>query len=613
MANGGFEIPMEYEYTYNDNGNVITVSNTYPTTVGMYPLLPNNAIYTDHIINISGNTVSIKMSNYDFRVEQIDTDNNGSFEIQPLSAIIVPDEGQSIMYGQDVTTLTYKAYDPNSKVNGVYTKEIDKANFTGALKVDASLNQDGYLNALADGYNIVNDNISSANYSVQFDTSVKFKVNPTPVTVSLNGVDSSNTIKIIYGNDSPLIPLLDDNTKDDSFFPYTFTLKDLVASKHTGLIDYSPFAYSLSNKVALADDITNNCGTYNITLGTLRHDNYTFQFKHDYKIQVIPRPIVVIPNAGASHIYGNTATGTSYSTQYYNGSYPDQTLVAPGEAIMDEEFTIIDQYNDNVSSTIKLSKEEGSGYWMIRIAGMKQATHLVTSADEKVTELGGTLYAYEDGEELFRFTFNEAIENSAPSFTIACVDRDYDAKSYYYYLSRRGVLASDSSPIEGTLGISWYKEGNSYNSAQEAPVGNYEYNIGTLSSNNYIPSLYQGSDCPTYEITPRPLIIQLNGTVGMVFGNSLPTDISYTLFEENGYDESSHKPQITFTLPSGTLIPGSYPITVDISANEEANGGNFTFSFNAEEYTEYLIVSKRTITLTPAVGQTRCIWKSFQH
>ena len=567
---GGFVLPKEYEFTYVDGGNTLTKTDAYPTTVGLYDLKLNNV------------TDGPEFNNYIFTVRQIEA--LGSFEIQPLRALIVPDADQSIVYGQDVPTITYKAYDPND-----LSSVIDNANFEGALRVNGTLNSDGYLN-VGNQYAIVNDNLTSANYKVEFGDAVYFKVTPKPVTVSLNGVDSSNTIKIIYGNASPLIPLLDANTEGDSFYPYTFSLNGLVPSKATNEIDYSSFAYSFAKKVALSDN-----GQV-ITLGTLEqaNANYTYTFDKTYKLQITARPITITPIAGLSQQFGDGMSGSVSNSSSYTTSYNALAQDNNGE-----EFTVIDNLSQiNMSSIISLSKEAGTDYWMIRIAGMKQATHLVTSADEKVTELGGTLYAYEDGELLFTFKFDKHSNNN-PYFIITSSDavgsREYDGTAYDYYLTRRSLLPGDS--ITGQLSVDY----GTY-SDNTAPIGEYGYNLGTLSANNY--DLTLDTNSPKYTVVVRPLEIKLTGTINITFGDTVTSVENYALFEADGETESYYQLAIPFILPTGTLIPGYYPINVDI-AQSNTTHSNFTFSFNAEDYTEYLIVSKRTITLTPAVGQSK--------
>lgn len=567
---GGFVLPKEYEFTYVDGGNTLTKTNAYPTTVGLYDLKLNNV------------TDGPEFNNYIFTVRQIEA--LGSFEVQPLRALIVPDADQSIVYGQDVPTITYKAYDPND-----LSSVIDNSNFEGALRVNGTLNSDGYLN-VGNQYAIVNDNLTSANYKVEFGDTVYFKVTPKPVTVSLNGVDSSNTIKIIYGNASPLIPLLDANTEGDSFYPYTFSLNGLVPSKATNDIDYSSFAYSFAKKVALSDN-----GQV-ITLGTLEqaNANYTYTFDKTYKLQITARPITITPIAGLSQQFGDGMSGDVSNSSSYTTSYN-----ALAQANNGEEFTVIDNLSQiNMSSIISLSKEAGTDYWMIRIAGMKQATHLVTSADEKVTELGGTLYAYEDGELLFTFKFDKHSNNN-PYFIITSSDavgsREYDGTAYDYYLTRRSLLPGDN--ITGQLSVDY----GTY-SDNTAPIGEYGYNLGTLSANNY--DLTLDTNSPKYTVVVRPLEIKLTGTINITFGDTVTSVENYALFEADGETESYYQLAIPFILPTGTLIPGYYPINVDI-AQSNTTHSNFTFSFKAEDYTEYLIISKRTITLTPAVGQSK--------
>ncbi len=570
LAGGGFILPKTYDH--DGDGNL-----GYPTNVGMYNLVLNNVTDGD------------EFSNYVFTVEQIET--FGSFEIQPLSALIIPD-AKSIIYGDDIPELTYKAVDPIDK-----TTEVDLSNFTGSLKVQGETNSDGYLIA-GDMHRIVNDNITSENYRVSFETAT-FTVLPKPVTVSINGVDSTNTIKVIYGNADPIIPLLDENTEGDAFFPYTFSINGLLPSKSTGEIDYSPFAYSLTQRVSLARDKSDtNIGTYKITEGTVkgRNDNYEYKLDKDYFIEIIARPITVTPIAGLSSYYGNSMNYNVQNASAYTTSYNASEYVDNGElyAVLNSDTL------ENVSTTISLSKD-GGDYWMVRVAGMQGAVQFQDADGNPTQSLSGTLYVYENGLKLFTFSFTE--QNGNLQFTVTANrdnvnTSDYDG-SYSYYLNRRDVMPGDT--FEGQLSVDFII-GGEYYSDTNAPVGEYSYILGTLSSSNY--TIVLDANSPKYNVEKRPLIVKLNSTVNITFGE-IADNVPYTVYEESGYESTTTTaPQIFFTIPTGILTPGAYPIKLDTS-RVVANNPNFNILFNDEDYVEYLVVNKKTITLTPDSNQAK--------
>ncbi|MBQ8178347.1 MAG: hypothetical protein IJ033_04055, partial [Clostridia bacterium] len=578
-AGGGFILPKEYDH--HGLGY-----NTYPTAVGMYDLKLNAVTNGD------------QFKNYTFTVQQIET--LGSFEVQPLQAKIIPwnydakDGKFSITYGDPIPELTYKAVDPTNT-----SVEIDIDNFTGNLKVSGETNADGHF-IVGNTHRIVNDSITSDNYHVTVDESVAFTVTPKAVNVSLNGVDSTtNTIKVIYGNAEPIITLLDESTDGDAFFPYTFSINGLVPSVTTGKVDYSPFAYTLTQKVALAraNSDVKICGTYAITLGTVesRNANYTYSLDKDYYLEIIPRPLTVTPIAGLNSYYGDSissdvAYASAYTTLYNSNEY----------ALNGEEYTVLDSDSlENVSTTIALSKDS-SDNWMVRVAGMSSAVLFQDAMGNATQTLDGELYVYENGNKLFTFTFTE--QNGSLQFNIVANKdnlntSDYDG-SYNYYLNRRSLITSDV--LGGQLTVVWVKDSVGYSDIT-APVGEYAYNLGTLSSSNY--TLVLDAASPKYNVVKRPLIVKLNSMVEITFGDVVDIISNYTVYELGEY-ESSHAPVVYFTVPSGILTPGYYPITLN-TARVEAENPNFAISFNDSEYVEYLVVYKKDITLTPATNQAK--------
>ena len=541
---GGLALPQTYEHPTTPG------TMTYPTSVDTYSLILNQSLVDD---------TEGKFKNYTFSVGQA-TD-KGSFIITPLTAKIKPtgiDENGNLslgaltsVYGDPLKTITYTAEVNNQPLTDSEGNLLvgDDLPFSVTLKLN-NTNYKEYPNGNSylqyGSYNIVIDSFESENYLIELDTQFTYAYHVTarPVTVTLNNV-INNTIAVIYGNDEPIIPMLDATT---THFDYTFTINGLLDQSDSSLYAYNPAA---ENPLILTRDAGNDVKTdgsagYQIKCDTnvmnSINSNYTFQEYTNCYLAITPRPILFFPVEGVKGYYGNDVVGLTYGAVYFENDIPSTEEQLSGD--------IADALKNSLS--IGTNGTTPVGYYFID-SNFTNETYTnyefvyYTSYFNTLNNSNGWNYSIRDFYNREIDSLNAEEKELYETFlSFGC-----DLTKSYYEVIRRPVKVQIGNVTGFIFGsdpsaINYYKN---FTNVDDDPAGEWS-------------GLIEGET--------------LNGTPGLPDCTLLPKFDDY-----------------------GEAI--GYPINAGSITND--NNPNYDIRFENGDFAGKLYVDKRTITLTPIANQ----------
>ncbi|WP_341992839.1 MBG domain-containing protein, partial [Azorhizobium sp. AG788] len=403
--------------------------------------------------------------------------------------ITVTADGQSMVYGNSLPTLTY-VVGGSGLVNG--------DSLTGALATLAS------STANVGTYGITQGTLAaSGNYALTY-TGANVSVTARPLTVTADGQS------MIYGNSLP-------------------TLTYMVGG--SGLVNGD----SLTGALATLASSTANVGTYGTTQGTLAASaNYALTYT-GANVAVTARPLTVTAD-GQSMVYGN--------------SLPALTYVVGGSGLVNGDSLT------GTLATLASSTSNVGTYGITQGTLAASANYALTYTGANVSVTARPLTVTADGQSMI-------YGNSLPTLT--------------YMVGGSGLVNGDS--LTGALATT---------ASSTANVGIYGITQGTLANSNYAIT-YTGANVA---VTARPLTVTADGQ-SMVYGNSLPT-LTYGVGGSGLVNGDSLTGALT-TTASSTSNVGTYGIT----QGTLAASANYALTYTGAN----VVVTARPLTVT-ADGQS---------
>ncbi len=490
---------------------------------------------------------------------------NVSVTARPLT---VTADGQSMVYGNAVPTLTYTV-GGSGLVNG------DSLN--GGLATTASSTSN------VGTYGITQGSLAaSANYALTY-TGANVAVTARPITVTADGQSMA------YGNSLPALTyavggsglvngdnlngaLATTASSTANVGTYGITQGSLVASANYALTytganvsvtarpitvtaDAQSMIYgnslptltymvggsglvngdSLTGTLETTASSTANVGTYSITQGTLANSNYALTYT-GANVSVTARPITVTAD-GQSMVYGN--------------SLPTLTYVVGGSGLVNG-----DSLTGTLATTASSTANVGT-YGITQGSLAASANYALTYTGANVSVTARPLTVTADGQSMI-------YGNSLPTLT--------------YVVGGSGLVNGDS--LTGALATLASSTSN---------VGTYGITRGTLAASGNYALTYTGANVA---VTARPITVTADGQ-SMVYGNSLPS-LTYVL-GGSGLVNGDSLTGALATTASSTANVGTYGIT----QGSLAASGNYALTYTGAN----VAVTARPITVT-ADGQS---------
>ncbi|OWK43180.1 beta strand repeat-containing protein [Fimbriiglobus ruber] len=480
--------------------------------------------------------------------------------INPAVLDILPDVGQSKVYGAAIPTLTFTA---SGFVNGDSITGV-----TGALGTVAT------TASPVGSYAFTLGSLADPNYTLELDpASPTFAVTPATLDILPTAGQSK-----VYGAAVPTL---------------TYTPSGLVNGDTN-----SVFSGSLGTIATSASPV----GDYAFTLGTLAAGpNYTLQLDPaSPTFAVTPATLDILPTAGQSKVYGAAVPSLTYTASgFVNGDTAAGltgalgTVATSASPVGDYAFTL-GTLADGPNYTLQLdpasptfavtpatldilptagqSKVYGAAVPTLAytpsgfvngdtVAGLTGALGTVATSASPVGNYAFALGTLADAN------YTLALDPASPTFavtpaTLTIFPTDGQSKVYgapvptLTYTVSGFVNGDPQSILVGALGTV---------ATESSPVGDYAFTLGTLTAG---PNYSLVLDVPTFAVTPAPLTIQPDAGQSKVYGAAVPTltytvsglvngDTSSIVTGALGTDATSASPVGDDTFTLGTLAADS--------------------------------------------------------
>lgn len=464
--------PTSQTVTYGQNATFTAAAGGTPTPTVQWQVKVGDAAFTDvpgetsttltvtkPPVSATGNQYRAVFTNT-CSGTQIVNSNPATLTVNAKLITVTPNGGQSKVFGASDPTLTFTSNPALESGDS----------FTGALGRAAGEDVGTYaitLGTLSAG----------SNYSLSLGGTVTFAVTPKPVAIMPDAGQSK-----VFGASDPTLTFTNDG--------------GLAAGAFTGAL----------SRVA-GEDV----GTYAITLGTLTAgDNYSLSLTGAVTFAVMPKPVVITPDAGQSKVFGAA----------------DPTLTFTPSAALEE--------GDSFSGAPDRAIGENVGFYGIGLGTLSAGSNYTLS-------LAATVVNF----EITRRTISVKADDQSKTYG----DAD---PTLTYSITSGSLVGTDTF-------------GGALTRAAGESVGHYAINQGTLAlSTNYTLNFTAGD----FEITRRPITVTADPKSKILGATDPPLtyEVSGTLVLGDAFSgaltRAAGEAVGTYPIQQGTLtLGGNYNIS----------------------------------------------------
>ncbi len=521
----------------------------------------NEAVATivDNKVRIIGSgTTTIKASQAAGAAYTAAADVSQELTVNKATLTVVPNTGQSKVYGEDDPTLTYtptgfKLTDTQSILTGALSRA------TGENVNTYAINQ-GTLSA-------------GSNYTISFTTGRTFAITPATLTVVPNTGQSK-----VYGDSDPTL----------AYTPTGFKLTD-TQSILTG---------------ALSRATGESVNTYAINQGTLSAgSNYTISFTTGRTFAITPATLTVAPNTGQSKVYGDSDPTLTYT--------PTGFKLTDTQSILTGALSRTTGENVNTYAINQGTLSAGGNYTVSFTAGR---TFAITPATLTVAPNTGQSKVYGDNDPTLTYTPTGFKLTDTQSILTGALSRAAGENVNTYAINQGTLSAGNNYTISFTTGrtfaitpatltvtananqskvygdsdptLAYTPTGFKLTDTQSILTGalsrttgenvnTYAITQGTLSAgSNYTITFTAGR---TFAITPATLTVTANTGQSKVYGNSDPT-LTYT---PTGFKRTDTQSILTGALARAA---GEDAGIYAINQGNLSAGANYNISFTGANF-----------------------------